>query len=430
MLYAVKPSIEPTRPPQFHRAPSDDGGHDAEDMRAVLRNALRTFTAKRMPVEQLRTYADYLESMAFAGPARWFGTPSFLAESWREYFDLADRVELQLAAAAEDPEAEKAKRILVSAMTLLTSRVLAFAAQEARTNPKAITVPLIATATRASSRTRRWCDDEEPGKPQMLGVLSYSVVDVAAQSVMRLTKDDSCTAELVRETSAALDEVLETLRQLATRHEPDAYFDEGVGGHFSGQPSRAIRAALGLAWSHDVLGQAGVSASPGQLEELLGLVEGMWQAAHGRPNELRGLVSAGAHLTSAWATLVESGATKSTHPATRVIWLARQGIAGVAADAMLAQSLLDVAQSVALAAGISVQRGVGNGVGMALHSADLVRSVVERCGEGLAAASVMAPLENLTRVAADASDRGLSDCSRLLDQVTAIAAAAKVGRSS
>jgi hypothetical protein len=42
----------------------------------------------------------------------------------------------------------------------------------------------------------------------------------------------------------------------------------------------------------------------------------------------------------------------------------------------------------------------------------------------------MGPLENLTRVASDANERGLADCSRLLDQVTGIAAAANIDRTS
>jgi len=281
----------------------------------------------------------------------------------------------------------------------------------------------VATAARASSRTRRWCSDDEPTKPQMLGVLSYSVIDVAAQAVERLTHDDTCTTELVQETADALDEVLATLKQLASRHLPTACFDEGIGGHLSGQPSRAVRALQGLAWSHDVLGQAGVVPTDGQLEDMLGLVEGMWHVAHTRDNEARGLVGAAAHLTSAWATVVETGATKSTHPATRTLWLARQASARASEDPGLAQGLLDVAQAVAAVAGISIQRGIGNGVGMAIHTADLVRTIVQRCGPSLPAASLMGPLENLTRVASDANERGLADCSKLLDQVTAIAAA-------
>jgi hypothetical protein len=430
MLYAVKPSVEPYRPPQTHREPTGEGGHDAHDMRAVLRNALRTLSATPLPVSQLRTYADYLETMALAGPTRWFAAPSFLAASWREYFELADRVEFQLTAAAPDPDAEQAKRILVSAMTLLTSRVLAFASQEGRSNPKAISVPLVATAARASSRTRRWCSAEEPGKPQRLGVLSYSVIDVAAQAVERLSHDDSCTTELVQETADALDEVLATLKQLAVNHPPNACFDEGIGGHMSGQPSRAVRALQGLAWSHDVLGQAGVVPTDGQLDDMLRLVEGMWPLAHTRDNEARGLVGATAHLTSAWATLIDTGASKTTLPATRALWLARQASARAADDPGLAQGLLDVAQAVAAFAGISIQRGLGNGVGTAIHTADLVRTIVQRCGPRLPTACLMGPLENLTRVASDANERGLADCSRLLDQVTGIAAAANIDRTS
>ncbi|MBM4375336.1 MAG: hypothetical protein FJ095_09650 [Deltaproteobacteria bacterium] len=419
MLYAVKPPAASPRPSQLVREPSPEGGHDAEDMRLVLRNALRTFTSTPLQAPQLRSYAEYLESMAYAGPTRWFDAPSRLAWAWRDYFELADRVERQLTLRPEEHDADQVRRVLVSAMTLLTSRVLAFATQEARANPKAVTVPLVATASRASSRTRRWCSDDEPGKAQMLGVLSYSVIDVASQAVERLTHDDSCTAELVQETSRALDEVLATLRQLAGHHAPDACFDDADEGA-NAQPSRAVRALRGLAWSHDVLGQAGVAPRQGQVEDMLGLLETMWQSAQGRPHELPTLIGSAAHLTSTWATLVDSGTVKTVTPATRSLWLARQASVRAGDDLGLAKTLLEVAQAAAAVAGLAIQRGVGNGIGLAAHTADLVETVVRRTSGRLSGETFFEPVANLTMVAADARDRGLPQSAELFDRIAGL----------
>lgn len=418
MLYAVKPILAAPRPPQLVREPTAEGGHDAEDMRLVLRDALRTFASTPLPVSQLRTYAEYLETMAYAGPTRWFDAPSRLAWAWRDYFELADRIERHVGRRVDggDENAAEVTRVLVSAMTLLTSRVLAFATQEARSNPKSVTVPLVATATRASSRTRRWCPDDEPGKPQMLGVLSYSVIDVATQAVERLTHDDTCTAELVQETSGALDEVLATLRQLAERHSAEACF-EATGDGVPTQPSRAVRALQGLAWSHDVLGQAGVAPSRGQVEEMLSLIESLWRRAHDRPHEARGLVGSVAHVTSAWATLVEAGSVTNLVPATRSLWLARQASARVSDDLDLARALLEVAQSAAAVAGLSIQRGIGSGMSLASHTAELVRTVVQRTGTKLPHETYFQPVANLTMLAADARDRGLPDSAELFDLI-------------
>lgn len=423
MLYAVKPAAVPVRPPSLQREPTPEGGHDSDDMRHVLRTALRTFSSTPLPMSQLRAYADYLETMAFAGPARWFAAPSKLAWSWREYFELADRVEAQLHFQASDPEAEPARRVLVSAMTLLTSRVLAFASQEARQDPRALSVPLLATAARASSRTRRWCGASEPGKPQMMGVLSYSVIDVAAQAVERLTRDDTCTGELVRETTGALDEVLATLKQLAVQHSPSAYFDEGLGGHQVGQPSRAVRALQGLAWSHDVLGQAGLLPQQEQLEPLLGLLESLWQETQSRANERRGLVLTAAHLTSAWATMIEAGTTTSLHAANRCLWLARQASATVGGDLPLAQALLDVAQSVAGLAGGAVQKGNPKGVTVAVRTAELVHNVVRRCDASLPNEAWANAAENLSRVATEAHERNHPDAAKLTERLRLLATA-------
>ena len=422
MLYAIKPSQPVPRASTLIREATDEGGHDSDDMRQVLRTALRTFKGTPLPISQLRVYADYLETMAFAGPTRWFAAPSMLAWSWREYFELADRIEEQLDTDGADPEAEQTKRILVSAMTLLTSRVLAFGAQEARQDPRVISVPLLATAARASSRTRRWCSDEEPGKPQMMGVLSYSVIDIASQAVERLTRDDTCTGDLVRETTGALDEVLATLKQLAQRHTTEGYFDEGIGGHQSGQPSRAVRALQGLAWSHDVLGQAGLLPKQKQLDELLALLETLWHDAHGRANERRGLVRTTAHLSSAWTTILESGASTSTHAATRCLWIARQASASVGGDLVLAHALLDVTQSVAALAGVSIQKGNPRGVGIAMRTADLVRTIVRRCGDTLSQEVVAASVENLSRVASEARDRKFPNAAQLSEQLRTLLA--------
>lgn len=423
MLYAVKPGDSQARPAVPLRSPTDEGGHDADDMRTVLRQALRSFDAGRPTVTRLRTFADFLEIMAMAGPSRWFAQPSFLADAWREYFELADLVEGALASAGPDPEAEKARCVLVGAMTLLTSRVLAFSSQEARRDPRVVGAPLLATATRASERTRRWCSDAEPGKPQMLGVLSYAVVDVATQAVDRLTRDDSCTGEFVREATGALDEVLATLKQLAANHPADSAFDEGIGGHLAGHPSRSVRALQGLAWSHDVLGQAGVVPDAADLESALGLLESMWQSARGRRNESRGLMRTAAHLTSAWSCVLESGGTTSTVAASRALWLARQASADVGSDLPLAEALLELAQAAAAVAGISIQRGVGGGTSLAMRSSELVRDVVRRCGTSLPAHAVDGAIDNLSLVAAESSERGLPGSDRLAEQIRALVVA-------
>lgn len=413
MLYAVKPSPSPLRPSTALREPTPTGGHDSDDMRQVLLTALHTFARKPLPMSQLRTYANYLETMAFAGPTRWFGGPSNLAWAWREYFDLADRVEQQLSAAAPEPESEATNRVLVSAMTLLTSRVLAFASQEARRDPSLLSVPLIATATRASSRTRRWCRDDEPGKSQMMGVLSYSVIDVAALAVERLTHDETCTGDLVRETTGALDEVLATLKQLASQYPTEAYFDEGLGAHQTGQPSRSVRALQGLAWSHDVLGQAGVLPPQKQLQEALSLLEQLWHPAHERPNERRGLVRTAAHLTSAWSTVLEADATTRTDMGTRCLWLARQASAAAAEDLVLAHAVLDVTQSVAAIGGISLKKGGKKGARLALHAADVARNVMGRGNVELNPEALAGTIENLSQVATEAIDRKLPEAAEL-----------------
>jgi hypothetical protein len=405
-------------------ANGDDRGHDAEDMRKVLRLALRMLDGGGVPMAQLRVYADYLEAMAFANATRWFRPPSRLSWAWREYFELADRLEERFRAAAGERVPDDARRILVSAMTVLTSRVLSFVAHDSKHASEATSLPLLLTATKASNRVRRWCSTDEPGIAQMLGVLSYSVVSVASRAVGEIARSGDPLAPMVDATSDALDEVLDTLKQLATEHSPQACFDHGLGAHLGGEPSRAVRALQGVAWSHDVLGQVGFVPDEAQLKSLLDLLESLWHEAHGRPNETRGLVATAAHLTSAWSSLLEAGGSDSLQPAVRSLWIARQASCSVEHDLAIAHGLLEVAQAVVAVSGVALRRELDRSLGLAVRAAELCANVVGRCHGAISPPILMGVLDNLMRIASESCERHSPEFPRLLEQLTLITSAA------
>ncbi|MSP25660.1 MAG: hypothetical protein EXR75_10940 [Myxococcales bacterium] len=413
--------------------PANDAGGDTEVMQNTLRAAIRVVETGAATPEQLCCYADYVETMAFASAARWFG-PGALAHGSREYFALADALERQFASGAPSREIESGRRTILSSMTLLASRVIRFMGDDANNEEIVIELPLIRMIRGTAERFRGWCAPGQPHRAEMLSVLVYALVNVASRATEHLTGDTAQPSapriedrEILAETILTLDEALETARELVHAHDNSEWFDQGAASERDRRASRVVRALQGVAWCHDMLSQVGVAQDEARLVRLIDVVEKLWTKALCEPQEVQGLLATAAHLTSAWSQLVENGVTKSTQPASRSLWLARQATVPHGADPTTAHRLIDVAQAAVLVAGVALRCRVARSVNLATRAAELVATTAQRCPGRLPQHSIMSVLGNLTRFAAEAVERREGNCPELLDQLTNITDAALPG---
>lgn len=410
--------------------PANDAGREAADMQKTLTAALRMMEAGAATPEQLCVYADYLETMAFASASRWFGAAG-LAQVSRDYFALADALQQRFAADPTRRESEIGRRTTLSAMTLLVGRVIRFMGDDASDDDAPVELWLVRTIRETSERFRRWCPRDQAHRAEMLSVLVYALVNAASRATEQLTGDEATPTApapsakpLLEETLLTLDEALETVRELVHVHHTSEWFDKGVPSARNRKASRVVRALEGVAWSHDMMSQVGVAQDETRLVRLIDVVEKLWTQALAEPHEVQGLLATAAHLTSAWSQLVEDGRTKSTQPASRSLWLARQATGQHGSDAVTAHRLIDVAQASVLVAGVALRSRIARSVHLATRAAELVAATAEKCPGRVPQQSLMSVLGNLTRFAAEAVERREAQCPELLDQLTSITNAA------